>query len=86
LIGEFRTCEECAISKAGQKNFAKEWKGGSQIPGERLYKDWKRGSLTVGERLDVDIRSIQGVSFGGAKVLLLVFDDYLGWSYFLNKV
>ena len=39
LIGEFKTCEECAISKARQKNVAKEWKGGSQIPGERLYID-----------------------------------------------
>jgi hypothetical protein len=37
LIGEFKTCEDCAISKARQKNVAKEWKGGSQIPGERLY-------------------------------------------------
>jgi hypothetical protein len=39
LIGEFNTCGECAISKARQKKVKKEWKGGSQIPGERLYID-----------------------------------------------
>ena len=39
LHGEFKTCEECAIAKARQKNLNKDWKGGSQIPGERLYLD-----------------------------------------------
>jgi hypothetical protein len=39
LIGELKTCKECAISKARQKNVNKEWKGSNQIPGERLYID-----------------------------------------------
>jgi hypothetical protein len=39
LFGEFKTCEECVISKARQKNIKKVWKGSSQIPGERLYID-----------------------------------------------
>ena len=51
-IGTFDTCEACSIGKSRQKN---------------VNKDWKGGSLTAGERLYVDISSIQGVSFGGAK-------------------
>jgi hypothetical protein len=50
---------------------------------------WKRqgsGSSVPGERLYIDINSIQGVSFGGAKFWALVVDDFLGycWSYFLR--
>jgi len=52
LSGEFETCKECAIAKARQKNVNKEWKGGSQIPGERVY---------------LDISSIKDVSYGGSK-------------------
>jgi len=52
LNGEFETCKECAIAKAWQKNVNKEWKGGSQIPGERVY---------------LDITSIKDVSYGGSK-------------------
>jgi hypothetical protein len=39
LNGEFKSCEQCAIAKARQKNVKKEWKGGSQVTGERLYLD-----------------------------------------------
>jgi hypothetical protein len=39
LSGEYETCAECAIAKARQKNINKEWKGGSQIPGEQVYLD-----------------------------------------------
>ena len=69
VIGTFDTCEACSIGKARQKN---------------VNKDWKGGSLTAGERLYVDISSIQGVSFGGAKFWALIVDDYLGycWSDF----
>ena len=52
LSGDFETCEECAIAKARQKNVNKEWKGGSQIPGERVY---------------LDISSNKDVSYGGSK-------------------
>ena len=71
LIGEFTTCEECAISKARQKNVAKEWKGGSLIPGERLY---------------IDISSIKNESFGGSKFWVLIVDNYTDycWSLFLK--
>jgi hypothetical protein len=39
LKGNVEVFEDCAISKARQKNVNKEWKGGSQVPGERLYLD-----------------------------------------------
>jgi hypothetical protein len=69
VIGAFDTCEACSIGKAKQKNINKHWKGGFSIPGERRY---------------VDISSIQGASFGGAKFWALAVDEYLGycWSYF----
>jgi hypothetical protein len=35
LIGEFKTCEQCAIAKARQKNVNKNWKDGIQFPGEK---------------------------------------------------
>jgi hypothetical protein len=71
VIGTFDTCKACSIGKVKQKNINKQWKGGSSVPGERL---------------SVDISSIQGVSFGGAKFLALVVDDFSGycWSYFLR--
>jgi hypothetical protein len=70
VIKTFDACETCFIGKAKQKNINKQWKGGSSVPGERLY---------------VDIRSIQVVSFGGAKFWALVVDDFSGycWDYFL---
>jgi transposase InsO family protein len=71
VIGTFDTCEACSIGKAKQKNINKQWKGGSSVPGERLY---------------VDISSIQGLSFGRAKFWALIVDDFSGycWSYFLR--
>jgi hypothetical protein len=71
VIGTFDTYEACSIGKAKEKNVNKQWKGGSSVPGERLY---------------VDISSIQGVSFGGAKFWALVVDDFSSYccSYFLR--
>jgi hypothetical protein len=71
LFGELKTCKQCAISKARQKNINKEWKGSSQIPGERLY---------------IDISSIKNASYGGSKFWALVVDDYTDycWSIFLK--
>jgi hypothetical protein len=37
LKGVFKTCEQCAIVKARQKNIIKNKKGGSQVTGEQLY-------------------------------------------------
>jgi predicted secreted protein len=72
LSGEFETCAECAIAKARQKNVNKEWKGGSQIPGERVY---------------LDISSIKDVGYGGSKFWVLIVDDYTNycWSIFLKN-
>jgi hypothetical protein len=50
-FGIVKSCKASSIGKAIQKNINKQWKGGSSVPGERLY---------------VDTCSIQGVSFGGA--------------------
>jgi hypothetical protein len=71
VIGTFDICEAFSIGKAKQKNINKQWKGGSSVPGERLY---------------VDISSIQGISFGGAKFWALIVDAFSGycWSYFLR--
>jgi hypothetical protein len=71
VFGTFDICEACSIGNAKQKNINKQWKGGSSVPGERLY---------------VDISSIQRVSFGGAKFWALVVDDFSGycWRYFLR--
>jgi hypothetical protein len=71
VIGTFDTCEACSIEKAKQKSINEQWKGCSSVPGERLY---------------VDISSIQGVSFGAAKVWALIVNDFLSycWSYFLR--
>jgi hypothetical protein len=55
FTGQFEVCEDCAISKARQKNLNKVWSGSSNTPGERLY---------------VDINSIQERNFGGSKLLL----------------
>jgi GAG-pre-integrase domain len=52
LIGNIEVCQVCALAKARQKNFNKEWKGGSQVPGERIY---------------FDISFVRDLSFGGAK-------------------
>jgi hypothetical protein len=72
LKGNFEGCEDCAVAKARQKNVTKVWKGGSLIPGERLY---------------LDISSIEEKSFGGAKLWVLIVDDYTDfcWSLFLKS-
>jgi hypothetical protein len=51
LKGEFKVCEDCALAKARQRNVNKDWKGGSQVPGERVY---------------LDISSIKDESYGGS--------------------
>jgi hypothetical protein len=52
-----------------------------------VNKDWKGGSNTPGERLYVDTSSIKGKSFGGTKFWALIVDDFSGycWSYFLKR-
>jgi hypothetical protein len=69
LKGNVEVCEDCAIAKARQKNVNKEWKGGSQVPGERLY---------------MDISSVRDVSLGGSKFWVLVVDECTDhcWSIF----
>jgi hypothetical protein len=61
LKGEFKVCEDCAAAKARQRNVSKECKGGSQVPGERIY---------------LDISSIKDESYGGSCFWALVVDDY----------
>jgi hypothetical protein len=39
LKGEFMVYEDIAVSKLSQGNVNKYWKGGSQVPGERVYLD-----------------------------------------------
>jgi hypothetical protein len=51
LKGEFKICEDFAVSKARQRNVNIDWKGGSQVSGERVY---------------LDISSITGESYGGS--------------------
>jgi hypothetical protein len=72
LSGTFETCEVCAIAKARQKNLNKDWKGGSEVPGERLY---------------FDISSIKDTSYGGSKFWALIVDNYTDycWSIFLKN-
>jgi hypothetical protein len=72
LRGEFQTCEECTIAKVGQSNVNKDWKGGSQILGQRLH---------------YDISSVIDSSYGGSKFWALIVDDYTDfcWSIFLKN-
>jgi hypothetical protein len=58
LKGKFKVCEDCALAKARQRNVNKDWKGGSQAPGERVY---------------LDISSIKGESYGGSCFWALFF-------------
>jgi hypothetical protein len=51
LKGEFKVCEECVVAKVRQRKVNKDWKGGSQVPGERVY---------------LDIISIKVESYGGS--------------------
>ena len=72
LHGEFKTCEECTIAKARQKNVNKDWKRGSQNPGERLY---------------LDISSVRDASYGGSKFWALIVNDHTDfcWSIFVKN-
>jgi hypothetical protein len=72
LKGEFKVCEDCAVAKTRQMNFNKDWKSGSQVPGERVY---------------LDISSLKGESYGGSYFWALVVDyhtDYC-WSFLKAK-
>jgi hypothetical protein len=72
LKGEFEVCEDCAVAKARQRNINKDWKGGSQVPGKRVY---------------LDICSIKGGSYGGSCFWALVVDDHTDycWSLFYRQ-
>jgi hypothetical protein len=71
LKGEFKVCEEYAVAKARQRSVNKGQKGGSQVPGERVY---------------LDKSSIKGESYGGSCFWALVVDDHTDycWSLFLK--
>ena len=71
LVGNVEVFQDCVIAKARQKNVNKEWKGGSQVPGERIY---------------LDISSVRDLSFGGAKFWVLIVDEYTDycWSVFFK--
>jgi hypothetical protein len=51
LKGDFKVCEDCAVSEARQRKLNQDWKGESQVPGERVY---------------LGIKSIKGESYGGS--------------------
>jgi hypothetical protein len=51
LKEEFKVCEDCELAKARQRNVIKDWKGGSQVPGERVH---------------LNVWSIKGESCGGS--------------------
>jgi hypothetical protein len=71
--GDFEVCSDCAIAKARQKNVSKDWKGGSQVPEERVY---------------LDISSIKDESYGGSRFWTMLVDDYTDycWCDLKNKV
>jgi hypothetical protein len=71
LKGDFKVCKDCAVAKARQKNLNKDWKGGSQVPGERVY---------------LDMSSIRDESYGGSRFWVLLVDDYTDycWSILLK--
>jgi hypothetical protein len=39
VVGKYKPCEACSVTKARQKNINKDWKGDSLTAGERLYAD-----------------------------------------------
>jgi hypothetical protein len=65
-------CYECSLAKIRQNNVGKDAKQNSTVPGERLF---------------VDISSVKGTSFGGAKLWVLVVDDSTDkfWSFFVMQ-
>jgi hypothetical protein len=72
LKGDFEVSSDCAIAKARQKKVGKDWKGGSQVPGERVY---------------LDISFIKDESYGGSCFWALLVDNYTDyrWSIFLKN-
>jgi hypothetical protein len=71
--GEFKVYEDCELAKVRQRNVNNDWKGGSQVPRERVYL--------------VDISSIKGESYDGSYFWALVVDDHTDycWSLFLKS-
>jgi hypothetical protein len=37
LKEELKVCEDCELAKARQRNVNKDWKGASQVPGEKEF-------------------------------------------------
>ena len=72
LTGQIEKCEDCALSKARQKNVAKATKPRSEIKGERLF---------------IDIAPMKYKSLGGSRYWLIVLDDNTNyvWSYFFKE-
>jgi hypothetical protein len=72
LKGDFKVCKNYEVAKARQKNFNKDWKGGSQVSGERVY---------------LDISSIRDESYGSSCFWALLVDDYTDycWRIFLKN-
>jgi hypothetical protein len=68
LKGEFKVCEDCELAKARQRKVNKDWKGGSQVTGQRIY---------------LDIISIKGESYGDSCFWALVVDDHTDYCWFL---
>jgi hypothetical protein len=62
LKGGFKVCEDFALAKARNK----DWKGGSQVLGERVY---------------LVISSIKGESYGGSYFWALVVDDHTDYCW-----
>src|SRR5210317_184296 len=72
LKGDFKTCQDCAMAKARQKNIAKTTSTKSTVGGERLF---------------FDIASINQSSFGGNQYWILVLDNFSGfcWTFFCKE-
>jgi hypothetical protein len=72
LKDDFEVCEDCTVAKARQKNLNKDWKGGSQVSGERAY---------------LDIIFIRDESYGGFCFWVLLVDGYTDYccSIFLKN-
>jgi hypothetical protein len=72
LRGKLEPCYECSMAKIRQPNVGKDAKHKSTVPGERLF---------------VDISSVKGTSFGGAKFWVLVVDNFTDkcWSFFVKQ-
>jgi hypothetical protein len=68
----FKVCKDCTVAKARQKNLNQVWKGGIQVPGERVY---------------LDIRNTRDESYGGSYFWVVLVDDCTDycWSKSLKK-